>query len=219
MKKIILFLLIYFSCSSVFALTYGGCNYSDVSRMKNIVSNINISYDYKIINNEAYFSITLNNLTGEIYFYDTTTKINYYYNNTNNGEITISGYKLYPGNYRFYSNKKECYGTYLGSKYYDFPSYNIYYKDPLCSDIPNYSLCQKWVYVKYSRDEFEEKVYEYKESKNISGEKEINVEYQKTFFDTIVEIYIKYYYYFLGGLILVCSVIIVINNRKNHFKL
>ena len=68
MKKIILFLLINFFPFYISALTYGGCDYSDVARMKSIVTNINLSYDYKIIDNEAYFDVTLSNLTKDIYF-------------------------------------------------------------------------------------------------------------------------------------------------------
>ncbi len=219
MKKIILFLLISMFTFSASALTYGGCNYSDVSRMKSIVTNINLSYDYKIINNEAYFDVTLSNLTEDIYFYDTITQKNYYYSDTNNGEIIISNYKPTSGSYKFYSAKNACYGISLGTKYYNFPVYNKYYSDPLCKDIPNYSLCQKWGYVNYSQDEFEKMISDYKDSKPIESDNNINVEYKKTFIEKLIDVYINYYYYFLGFLILVCSIIIIVNNKKNQFKL
>ncbi len=219
MKKIMLFLLICCFSFSVSALTYGGCDYSSVSRMKSIVTNINLSYDYKIINNEAYFDVTLNNLTEDIYFYDTATQKKYYYNDTINGEIVIFNYKITSGSYKFYSAKNECYGISLGTKYYNFPVYNKYYNNELCKDIPNYSLCQKWGYVNYSQEEFEEMVLEYKNSTPIEEEQSINLEYKKTFLEKIIDIYIKYYYLFLGALILICSIIIIINNKKNQFKL
>ena len=217
MKKIILCLLISFTCINSSALTYGGCDYSTVSRMKSIVSNINISYDYTIIDNQAYFNVTINNLTNDIYFYDTVTRKNYYYNETNNGEITIPNYNT-SGSYKFYSNNIACKDISLGSKYYNFPEYNVYHTDPLCSDIPNYSLCQKWASVNYSRDQIEEFILEYKSFKE-EVEEEIKVEYEKTIVDIIADLYINYYYYFLGGLILVCCTIIIINNKKNKFKL
>lgn len=217
MKKVILLLLISFSFINCNALSYGGCDYSTVSRMKSIISNINLSYDYKIVNNEAYFSVTLTNLTNDLYFYDTTKEKSYYYNNTNQGEITIYDYTS-SGSYKFYSNNPSCKGIYLGSKYYTFPKYNLYYGDPLCSDVPNYSLCQKWQPVNYSRDEFEEKILEYKNSKE-DTEEELVIEYEKTIIDKIVDIYVKYYYYFLGGIIILLTPIIVISNRKDRFKL
>lgn len=219
MKKNILFLLISFFTFSVSALTYGGCDYSDVSRMKSIVTNINLSYDYKIVNNESYFDVTLNNLTEDIYFYDTVTEKKYYYSDTDNGEITIPNYKITSGSYKFYSAKSSCYGVSLGSKYYNFPVYNKYYNDPLCKDIPNYSLCQKWGYVNYSQDEFEKMISEYKNSNSEENDSNVKVEYKKTFVEIIIDIYIKYYYYFLGGLILICSLVIIVNNRRNQFKL
>lgn len=219
MKKILLFLIINFIFCSASALTYNGCDYADISKMKSIVTNINLSYDYKIINNEAYFNVTINNLTEDIYFYDTATGKEYYYSDTNNGELVIYNYNITSGSYKFYSTKNNCSRILLGTKYYNFPVYNRYYGSPLCSDIPNYSLCQKWGYVNYSQDEFEKIIYEYKKNKPIEEDVEIEAEYKKTFFDKIVDIYINYYYYFLGAVILICVVVIIINNKKNYFRL
>lgn len=219
MKKIILIILLSFTFINSSALTYGGCDYSTVSRMKSIVKNINISYDYKYINDNVTFSVTINNLTNDIYFYDTGSGKTYYYSNTNNGEITINNYNGNSGSYKFYSNNKSCYGISLGTKYYKFPTYNTYYNHSLCSDIPNYSLCQKWGYVNYSEEEFKKLVLEYKEGKEEKEEEKTVVEYEKTIIDKIVEIYIHYYYYFLGAIILVFGTIIIVNNRKNRFKL
>ena len=217
MKKMILFFLMWFIFEQCYALSYGGCDYSTVARMKAIVNNINISYDYKIVNDEAYFSVTLNNLTNDIYFYDNETEKTYYYSNTSNGEITINNYTS-SGRYRFYSNNLNCKGIELGSKYYKFPEYNHFFSDPLCADIPNYTLCQKWVSVNYSRYEFEKMVEEYK-SDNEDIVEEGTIIYEKTIVDKIVELYVNYYYYYLGGIIIILTPIIIIYNRKNRFKL
>lgn len=219
MKKIILFLLINFFPFYISALTYGGCDYSDVARMKSIVTNINLSYDYKIIDNEAYFDVTLSNLTKDIYFYDTVSEKKYYYSDTIDGEIIIPNYKVVSGSYKFYSAKSECFGVSLGTKYYNFPVYNKYYNNSLCSDIPNYSLCQKWGYVNYSQDEFEQMIFEYKNEDPEEENNKIIVEYKKTFLEKVIDVYVKYYYFFLGILILVCTIVIIINNKKNSFKL
>lgn len=218
MKKILFILIMYLFGFSVSALTYGGCDYSTVSRMKSIVTNINLTYDYKIIDNMAFFDVTLNNLTEDIYFYDTVTEKKYYYSDTDNGELTIFNYKIISGSYKFYSAKNECLGVPLGTKYYNFPVYNKYYADPLCEDIPNYSLCQKWGYVNYSYTDFERKISEYKNSTQ-EEEEDIKLEYKKTFLEKIVDVYINYYYLFLGVVILACIIVILINNKKNQFKL
>lgn len=218
MKKFILFILISFMFINSSALTYGGCDYSTVARMKSIVSNINVSYDYKIVDNQVSFSITLNNLTEDIYFKDTGSGNIYYYSNTNDGEITINNYSGVSGSYKFYSNNNNCRGISLGTKYYSFPSYNKYYNDPLCADIPNYSLCQKWAKVNYSREEFENSISEYLDTKEEVEEK-ITIEYSKSFLDKVIQFYIDYYWIILGGLILIGIPVIIIYNRKNRFNL
>lgn len=219
MKKVILIFIICVSFINSYALTYEGCDSSDVSRMKSIIKNINISYDYTIIDDRPYFDITINNLTNDIYFYDNITKKNYYYSDTNNGEITISGYTGDSGKYIFYSNNQSCYGLSLSTKYYIFPQYNRFHTHELCSDIPNFSLCQKWTDFDYTIQQFEEKVLEYKNLKEEIIDEKIDVVYEKTILDTIIQIYINYYYYFFGAIILICSIIIIINNRRNKFKL
>lgn len=217
-KKILLIIImILFGMSSVKSLTYGGCDYSTVSKFKSLVSNINIYYDYHISGNQAYFDITLTNITPNMYFLDMEKNITYTYNDTNNGEITIKGYSNQSGSYKFYL--QECNNVLLGTKYYKFPTYNIYYNDPLCSDIPNYSLCRKWVDINYSYDEFERRVEEYKSRVEEEDLKPTNIEYHKSILEIIADIYVNYYYYFFIAIILVCGSIIFINRRKNKFKL
>lgn len=218
-KKIILiFILIFIIKSDIKALTYGGCDYSTISKLESFVNNINISYDYYFVDNIPYFNVTLNNITQDMYFWDTLTDKTYTYSDTNGGEITITGYTGKSGRYKFYSNLVECYGISIGTKYYKFPSYNRYYNNPLCSDIPNYSLCQKWVAVNYSYQEFESLITEYK---NKSNEKDpiINLNHNKTIFDVIVDFYVNYYYYILISIIVICSSIIIVKRRNNKFDL
>ena len=219
MKKIIILLIMFFlGMSSSFALTYGGCEYSTVSRLKSLVSNVNISYTYHENDGVVYFDVTLNNLTNDMYFYDTITGKNYYYSDSNNGELVIRNYN-YSGTYKFYSNIDACKGISIGSRYYKFPEYNNYYNDELCSDIPNFSLCQKWVKNNYPYDKFEALVNEYKSKKEEDKQVETPIEYSENWIDDIVNIYINYYYYFFIAIILVCSIVIVIKRRKDRFKL
>lgn len=219
-KKILLLgLFMFFATTHVYGLTYGGCDYSTVSRFKSLVANINISYDYHINNNQAYFDVTLTNIPENVYFLDTLSNKTYTYNDTKDGEITIHNYIGQTGTYKFYLSYEGCKNVSLGSKYYKFPVYNTYYNDPLCSDIPNYSLCQKWVNVKYSYSEFEKIINDYKISLEETPKVEENVEYHKNFLENIIEFYINYYYYFLIAVILVCIFIITIKRRKDRFKL
>ena len=218
----VIFLIIMFFIfnSNIKSLTYGGCEYSQISKLKSYVSNINISYDYYIENNKAYFNVTINNIVPGIYFIDSATNKKYYYNNTMDGEITIKGYANSNGNYKFYSALPECYGIKLGNKYYSFPSYNRYYESDICKQNRTYSLCQKWVKITYSYDELETKINEYNKNKLEKDETtEENIVYNKTILDTIVEFYVKYYYIILVGIIAICIIVMVINRRKNKFDI
>lgn len=215
-KKILLLIVLTILPIEIFGLTYGGCEYSFISKLKSLVTNINVSYDYNINNNKPVFSVTLVNITPDMYFYDSGTRKNYYYNNTNNGEITIYNYSGYSGSFKFYSAKKECEGISLGTKYYNFPTYNEYYSNPLCEGL-NISICDKWAKVDYSYQEFKEMIDEYK----ASDEEELieNIDNDKNTFDAIIKFYIDYYYYILISIIAVCVIIIIYKSKKDKFKL
>ena len=220
MKKL-LFIIFCFICFNINieALTYSGCDYGSISRLKSLVNNVNITYDYHIDDGIAYFDITLNNVPEDAYFEDSISTKKYTYSDTNNGEITIRNYNAYQGKYTFYADYKECSNTKIGTKYYNLPHYNIYYESSLCKDIPNYSLCQKWAKVNYSYSEFEVLVYKYKEAKEYTEKEEQVVVYKKTMLDKIIDLYTKNYYIILGGTIAICLIIILVKNRKGRFKL
>ena len=214
MRKV-LFLIIITFCLMISAKAE--CSYSEIANLKSLVNNINISYDYHIKDNMAYFDVTINNITPDMYFIDNYSRKTYTYSNTNNGEITIKDYYGDGGLYLFYSAKSECYGKKLGSKYYNFPSYNRYYNDPLCADIKNLSVCQKWAKVNYNYSDFQKKVKEYKEEKE-KPEKEVE-EYEKNMLDKIIEFYVKYYVYILVSIIVVFGGIVLIERKTNRFKI
>jgi len=224
MKKNIMCILLFVNLLFCFkievrSLTYDGCEYSEISRLKSIVSNVNMVYDYYTLNNSIYFSITLTNITPDIYFIDSSTGITYNYGNTIDGEVTISGYRHKTGNYKFYSALNKCYGVKLSNKYYNLPTYNIYYADDLCKENSNYSLCQKWANVSYSYDEFKYLIEEYNKKNDIELEEKNDIIYERTYLDLIVNFYTKYYYFILIGIIIVCVAIMIINKKKNSFDI
>lgn len=224
MKKNILFILLILLFISfkyeVKSLSYGGCEYSQISRLKSLVSNINITHDYYIQNNQAYFNITLTNLVPEVYFIDSNSKIKYTYANTQNGQITIYGQTNTQVSYRFYSNLNMCPGIKLSTKYYKLPTYNIYYNNDLCKGIETYNLCKKWTKNNYSYDEFKELIIDYKNKKaEQESKKEVEVVYEKTFLNYFIEFYVKYYYFLLIGIIVICFIAMYLNKKKNGFDI
>lgn len=222
MKKkvfiITLWLSVFMLNFDVDALTYGGCEYSVISKLKSFVSNVNLSYDYYISNNEAYFNITLSNLVPDIYFVDSTSGKTYNYYDFNDGEITIRDIKSTNGHFKFYSAKSECYGVKLNNKYYNLPTYNTYYTDPLCEENRTYSLCQKWISVNYSYNEFKTLIQKYKEQKNEIDDNVV-VDREETILDKIIKFYVKYYYFILPTIIIIGISTIVLIKRKNRFDL
>ena len=223
MKKLIsiisLGVFAFFASFSVKALSYGGCEYSEISRLRNFVSNINLSFDYYIQDNQAYFDITISNLIPDIYFVDSVSGNTYYYSNSYDGEITIKGNK-HNGHYKFYSALEKCYGIKLSSKYYKLPTYNTYFTDTLCQQNKNFSLCQKWINVNYSYNEFKKMIDEYNNQHEDEGVADnTQVIYEKTILDELVNFYTQYYYIILISIIVVCVVIMIISRRKNKFDL
>lgn len=220
MKKRLLFLIIllFISIRSVSSLTYGGCDYSTISRLKSLVTNVNISYDYYIENNRVFFNVTLVNITPGMSFKDSLTKNVYRYEDTNNGEITITGYTGDSGNYKFYSTIPGCEKILYGTKYYKFPIYNEFYNDPFCSG-KDIDVCKKWVKSKITSQEFTKYIENYeKEQEKIKEEEKNNEIHNKGLFDYISDVYVKYYYLILPLIIIACSLAIYVKRKKDRFK-
>lgn len=139
------------------------CTIQEKAKLKQIVSNINISYDYVIQNNRASFSLRFNNVNSQIYFKDEFG--NLYYGN-DLGEVILYNYPA--GNsytFDFYGVNACDYDS-VGKLYATLPSYNPYYMLSVCDDAKEYSLCQKWVSHSLSRNEFIKNVNNYKNSIN-----------------------------------------------------
>lgn len=216
MKKILFIFLMFLTLTNIKALNYRGCDSSEIARMKAFINNINISYDY-VMNDSPVFIITLNNIQSDIYFTDSLTNNEYRYQDTNNGEISIGGYSSgITGKFKFYSANSECYGINLGSKYYKTPGYNPYYNDQLCNGL-NIQLCEKWININYSRDEFESLIYEYKNRD--SKKEEESIEYNESIMEKIINFYVKYYIYILLFIIITSVTIIIIKRKKDRFDL
>ena len=217
-KSIFLIVLLFILNINVKALKYGGCDYSSVSRMKALVNNINVYYDYHIQDEKAYFDVTLTNIMPGMRFIDSYNNKTYYYSDTNDGELTITNYASQSGNYKFYFDNSDCSQVMLGTKYYSFPYYNPYYNDVECDGISDFSLCQRWVSRYYSYSQFVDLISEYKHNKNNRVE---NTEPEKVsgFLDIIIDFYLKNYYYILPAIIIVFGLIYVIYRRKTRFKL
>lgn len=213
MKKLLFLLLLCIPIKYIDAK----CLYSDLAELKKTASNVNESYEYKIIDNKAYFDVTLTNLTDDIYFVDTTN--NKVYKN-NNSEITLKDYNS--GQtivYNFYSSNLDCQDTVLYTIRIVLPQYNIFYNDPVCDGAKEYSLCQRWYGNNLSYNTFLDKVNQYKENKK-ENDNNLEIEPEEVGNNNLLHYVINFltnYYYVI--LIIFCGIFIIVSyirNKKNN---
>ena len=219
MKKIIFLICMFFFI--VFSVK-AECTYSEISRLKGYASNINISSEYKILEQRACFVVTINNLTPDLYVVDKFTNKTYYYSDSNNGELVLLDcISVFDNTYTIYSSIPNCSGKKLLSKYYSFPQYNFYHNLEECRDIQNYYLCRKWVSKGTNFSKFYEQIEEYKESKNkIEEEQKVeNIIVEKKLLDKILDFYAQYYYYILIPTTIISLIVIICERKKDNIKL
>ena len=141
MRKVLSSLIFMISFFTFISNSEASCTYKRISDLKKIASNVNITYTYTIVDNKASFDIRFANLTNDIYLYDSFNNKKY----NVEGEVILKNY-IDGVKYRFFinSNDKDCKDEQLVTRYVTLPKYNIYYGDPICNGIEDYTLCQKW---------------------------------------------------------------------------
>ena len=210
-KFIIILLLLCLIPKNVNALS---CSSQEKARLKKIMSNINISYDYTMIQDNAMFSIKFNNLNPELYFKDQFGNV-YYDNNLYNDELVLYNYadgKSYT--FSFYGTNS-CTDEKIGNLYVTTPSYNPYYKLSVCDNAKEFELCQKWVSHSLSRSEFIEKVNKYKIDNNIIDDSKINKKI--SVIDFIMNFIRMYGLYIVIAVSVIIIIIKIIRYKKDTF--
>ena len=109
MKKLIYAFVIFFI--SVLNVDAIFCDYSELTRIRKQASQVNIMSEYKEVNDEVLFTITIYNLRPNQYVIDTITnkRYDYGYNKEKESEIVIDNIKK-SGMYKFevYSIENTC---------------------------------------------------------------------------------------------------------------
>ena len=210
MKKKLLLLL--FMCLAV--NVKAECSYGDIARQKAFVSNITYTYDYKIIESVAYFDVYLYNVPSGIYIKNSST--GEVYNNFDDGQISLKNLYINKLSLGFYSST--CNDEYLGVRYINFPQYNAYSTDNLCTGIEDYELCKKWNSSSSNYDNFLNSINIYKKSLEPSAVDD-NIVYKKSLSEILINFYINNYYFIFGGTIIVLLPIIIILKKKANIDL
>lgn len=165
------------------------CTNQELSRYKNLSSNINTYYEYDETNNN--FNITIYNLSNEIKIINKNDDNTYQTNTSGIGELNIGN--LNPGTnitLAVYPINGECNDYRIRTIYINLPYYNTYYKDEICKNNNN-TLCSKWANTSnYTYEQFVEKVKNTAQEETIEiiePEKEQNT---YSFFDFLGDFYI-----------------------------
>ncbi len=212
MKKILLLVLLLIPYSKVNA---SFCSYKELAELREIASNITYRYDYIESDDNIVFNISLANLTPDTYILDSETNQTYYFSKS---EIVISGYQDDTSvGFKVYSDNSDCEGQLLSTIWVNLPTYNEYYKDPLCETIPNYSLCNRWSTHTLRYDEFVQNIKDYLEPDDVIVIPE--VEEEDSIWDLALELLLNYYYIPLLLIILIAGISIYrINKRDNIYN-
>lgn len=202
-------------CFSITPVKAYYCSYENLSYYKKLASNINISYDYIEADDGVTFTTTILNLQPNLYIVDLTNHRRYDY--TNN-EIVISGYQNGQTiQYAVYSTDINCNDEILRTIRLTMPTYNRYYKDPLCEGLSEYNLCNRWSSHGLGYETFVQKVTQYKENLNNQEQPKPTPEEipDNSIVQWIIRFAKQYYYIFLILIIIASSIGIYKINKKD----
>ena len=220
MKKII-FCIISLSFLFPFSVNAYSCNETQISRYEQLANQIQTTFEYNETDDGLIFDILFHNVYKdfEVVDYYTYDYLITYENNNNTG-ITIASDYLPGKTYKFsiLNNGKLCDMEIIREITVTTPNYNKYYKDPVCSDVSSFELCQKWANIgNVSYDNFVKSVNQYKEE-NQSDEIIIDDVINNDLGDNIRNFFAKYYMYIIIVLLIIVSLIMHLINRRNKDK-
>lgn len=186
------------------------CDYSELSKLKSLASNINYSYSYVELDNDVTFSIEFLNLKEELILQDISNNKLY---NIQEESLVINGYES-GKSYSFVisTNETECTNKQLSTFTVTLPSYNKYYNEQICIDNPEISLCGKWIKVTGDRNDFVKTVNSFIKTSDV--EENPNTEIELTF---IEKYYI--YIYMVSSMVILIYIYQLYLSRKDDFDL
>ena len=148
------------------------CNYERQAELSRIAANVQLSYTYKIENdNVPTFYVNVLNVSDDIYVVDQEN------NYQAQGAESTFRYTGGTAKYDIYSKDPNCYGEKLLTQYVTMPVFNSYSTSEECKEVTNFKYCQAWLDTEITEDEFLEAIKAYKNSlelKQIDNDNEEN---------------------------------------------
>lgn len=201
------------------------CNSSELKALKEASSKVKITYQYNEENEKldepvyGEFSLYITGLSNDIYLYDYASLANYYYGNTTDGVIFVSG--ISSGDRKIYvmSNNNNCKGKLIDTIVINIPKFNYYSVSTYCEgiDAKEFVYCDKWYQGDIIKANFINELNIYKAKKS-NGE-DISVipdsnDNDNNNENSVYTFFLKYYLFIIGGVIIVCGVIVYLIYRK-----
>ena len=112
----------------------------------------------------------------------------------------------------------DCYGRTLRTIRLSVPKYNAYSKRQVCTDIPDYYLCQPYILYDVNASKFLDSVTSYKEKlskKNASTEKELQG--KTNIVSKAAKTISKHKYWIIGGIVLigVAATVVIVKKKRS----
>jgi len=188
------------------------CNNESKVKYSEMAKNISVNYEYQEVDNDVIFNIKITNIPETFIIEDVRNHKTYNYSSS---ELVIPNVSKNTS-YKFNVLKDDqfCSWEIFYTHYINIPAYNYYYKDEVCKGIEDYKLCNKWLNINLSYDEWKNKVIEYKNSLN-QDDDIIRDEKGKSILDIIIDFYLDWYYLILPSIIIISLASIYLYNRKH----
>lgn len=192
------------------------CTSAEKSEIMSLASNVNISYEIKINNNKPMYHIYLNNLTSDMLLFD--TKTGKMYNKFSDKGDEFSIVTSLSGSYAFDIYSYKCKESIM-TKMITLPKYNIFYLDPLCEGLSNYSICQRWSTFSGSYDDFKKQVNKIKKEEETKKELKEEKKPEPSIYDKIASIFLKYWWIIVIVLVGILGIYYFIRTKqkKNEY--
>lgn len=217
------------------------CSYEEQAKLNNEAANVKVNYEIKerildkseysppdgaeddYVAKSDYMQVNILNLTENMYVevsnnYNDDVKI-YNYADTDNGNISFDWYTI--GSVVKYtvkvfsSSNTSCEGNNLKTLHITLPRYNDYSTYDICSSVPEYYLCERYVtYDEVSYDKFFTRV-----NKEVEKQRKIEEEENKKWYIKVLD-YVKEHKtaFIAGGIILVVAAgstaVIIVRKRR-----
>lgn len=132
-------------------ITHAECDYQRQAELSRLASNVQINYNYAIVNGSPEYTVNISNITNDIYMTDSLGST-FASKNEFSQKYYIWNNEV---DYTIYSNDNNCKGEVLLTKHISFPHYNQYSTLPECQKYASSELCSIWYNTSnYSQEEF-----------------------------------------------------------------